>query len=88
MNCCGKRREWLRVRFSPPVAAANGHSLVEQRTQDLAYIGNSSIVIRGSATGLTYLFGNNAEMLAVDERDAAELLATERFVRKTPGQNS
>ena len=47
----------------------------------LTYLGDTSIVVRGAHTGLTYLFGPRGETLTVDRRDAPDLLATKCFVR-------
>jgi hypothetical protein len=84
MSCCGKKREALRTRMmmlppSPTVFKPPALSL--QNPTKLAYRGESSIVVRGSHTGLSYLFSGDGAALTVDERDVAELVATGWFHR-------
>ncbi|MEO5813701.1 MAG: hypothetical protein ABIT20_00290 [Gemmatimonadaceae bacterium] len=47
----------------------------------LGYRGESSIIVRGSITGTTYLFGQGGDGLIVDARDALMMLAWGQFDR-------
>lgn len=76
MSCCGgKRANW---QTSGAVTRPMGVSQVRNPVQ-LTFKGPGSIVVRGSATGLTYTF-QGALPQQVDGRDAPLLLKTGRFV--------
>lgn len=76
MSCCGQKRQALRA----PVRAAETPR-PQPRLQNptpIIYLGESTFVVKGAATGLTYLFTRH-EVLKVDERDVPALLATGIF---------
>jgi hypothetical protein len=80
MSCCGQKRQALRtttVRQAPPKVA----SPVLSEAIQLAYRGDSSMVVRGPQTGTTYLFGPRGNGLMVDGRDAPMLLRSGQFER-------
>lgn len=80
MNCCGQRRQALKatiVSQAPPKPT----SPVRLESIRLGYRGDSSMIVRGSYTGTTYLFGAGGEGLIVDARDVPILLASGQFVR-------
>ncbi len=75
MPCCGGKRAALGT--AAPMARPMGVSQVRDPVR-LALAVPGSLVVRGSATGLTYAFqGRIAQN--VDARDAALLLRTGRF---------
>jgi hypothetical protein len=53
---------------------------VPQRPITLRHLGAASVMVKGTVTGLVYLFGDGTTQLTVDQRDATALLATGRFV--------
>lgn len=63
----------------PMPAANNQHPIVLVNPTRLMYHGDSSTVVSGSHTGLTYLFGAHGKTLEVDGRDIAVLLTSGRF---------
>lgn len=80
MSCCGQRRQALKAtitRQSPPTPA----SPVRLESIRLGYRGESSMIVRGSHTGTTYLFGPAGDGLIVNARDVPILLASGQFER-------
>ena len=79
MGCCGQKRRALRTTPvpapapPPPVAVLRNPVLVAQT-------GGSAVVVRGAASGLSYLFAPSGAGLEVDGRDVAALLETGRFL--------
>ena len=49
-----------------------------QNPRPITYLGESTFVVKGAATGLTYLFTRH-EALHVDERDLPAFVATGMF---------
>jgi len=85
MGCCGNKRRALRIAMSYPPADPPKLPLPENPTV-LSYVGDSSIVVKGTFTGQTYLFGPRRERLAVDHRDAPSLLGSGWFVKMGTGE--
>ena len=80
MSCCGERRLALTssmVRQPPP----NPLPPTRPAQTQVAYKGDSSIVVRGQVTGTAYLFGPRGAALLVDTRDAPALLRSGAFER-------
>ena len=80
MSCCGQKRQAFRtttVRLAPLKVV----SPVLSEPIQLAYRGDSSMVVRGPHTGTTYLFGSRGNGLMVDGRDAPMLLRSGQFER-------
>jgi len=77
MSCCGRRRQAWRQAGSAPQTRPSPPPVLQNPTV-LSYQGDSSLVIKGSVTGFTYLFAARGE-LAVDARDAPALQATNLF---------
>ena len=76
MSCCGQKRQALR---SPIHQAETPRPTPRlQNPTPIAYLGNSTFVVKGAATGLTYLFTRH-EVLSVDERDVPAFVATGIF---------
>jgi hypothetical protein len=75
MSCCGRRRQLLRA-GTPPAPAVEVPSPMVQNPVALTYRGEASLVVKGPATGLAYLFGARGAALEVDGRDAPELMAS------------
>jgi hypothetical protein len=83
MSCCGQQRAAWRTatqRTSVPPAAPVAPA--PRNPVRLAHLGDTSTVVRGAVTGLTYLFGARGSMLEVDGADAEALLASRRFERR------
>ncbi len=78
MGCCGEKRQALRT-LSLKQASEIRVPTRLQNPVNVMHLGDAAIVVRGAHTGLAYLFGARGEVLQVDERDVAELLATHRF---------
>jgi hypothetical protein len=80
MSCCGKKRQALSTAgpLRRPAPAPEPADLLNP--QPLRHRSDYSLVVRGPATGQTYLFGGRASALAVDERDVAPMIASGRFV--------
>lgn len=84
MSCCGKKRANLAARSSPrperfvrgpmPAAQPAGEAVIE-------YVGATSLIVRGPASGRVYRFFSRGARLAVDARDAASLLAVPHLRR-------
>jgi hypothetical protein len=51
-----------------------------QSPRRIAFLGDTAVVVRGAASGLSYLFGPRGEALEVDERDVPALVASGWFV--------
>jgi len=81
MSCCGNRRVALRTPTIPRVAPAAPAPLPPAEAVWLAARGEGAMVMRGAATGLTYVFGARGAALAVDARDVAQMMGTGRFRR-------
>jgi len=80
MSCCGHKRQALRTPAYQAEAPRPRPRL--QNPTPITYLGESSFVVKGAATGLTYLFTRH-EALNVDERDAPALVATGIFAGPT-----
>lgn len=91
MSCCGKKRANLAVQPSPrpepllrravPVAHPGNGSVVE-------YVGPSSLIVRGPASGQIYRFPSPGTRMIVDGRDAAFLLAIPHLKKKAQPDNA
>jgi hypothetical protein len=94
MGCCGKARANLSVsraaiaRTPTPVSGASPETVgrmhplpivVGNTPTQLRYSGTSNIVVRGPATGRSYIFSHAEPVRTVDRRDAAVLLRTHYF---------
>jgi len=79
MSCCGQQRAAWRTAHLPAPAAPSAPA--PRDPVRLAHRGESSTVVRGARTGLTYLFGALGSTLEVDGADAEALLATPHFER-------
>ena len=80
MSCCGQRRQALTATFAreaPPKPA----SPVRSESIRLGYLGESPLIVRGSYTNTTYVFGQSGDGLMVDSRDVPVLLASGQFER-------
>ena len=82
MNCCGRRRLAWR-QFS---ATSSTRNLEIGNVQEplrnpvtLYHLADSSLVVKGAVTDITYLFGGRGTSLSVDERDVPTLLAMRQF---------
>jgi hypothetical protein len=80
MSCCGQHRQALASTTVRRTAPTPAHT-VPSEPIPLGYRGDSPIVVRGAATGTTYLFGARGKTLLVDARDAPTLRASARFER-------
>jgi hypothetical protein len=76
MSCCGQKRRALQAN-RPPVAAPP--AAVLQNPVLLTQAGCAPVVVRGPASGHSYLFAPTGSALTVDERDVPTLLETGRF---------
>ena len=74
--CCGQKRQALRTQVYQAEGPRPRPSL--QNPTPITYLGESTFVAKGTATGLTYLFCRD-EALGVDERDVSALVATGMF---------
>jgi len=79
MSCCGQKRQALRAPMYETTARRLPPTL--QNPRPITYLGASAFVVKGAATGLTYLF-THGEALYVDERDVPALIAAGVFVEK------
>lgn len=80
MACCGQRRQaWQRYRPPQPMPVPVPPPALGDPTK-VRHRGESSVVVRGEHTGLTYLFGPSGT-LTVDGQDVPALLATGLFDR-------
>ena len=79
MGCCGQKRRALRATPVPPPPPPPPPVAVLQNPVLLAQTGGSAVVVRGAASGLSYLFAPSGAALEVDGRDVAALLETGRF---------
>ena len=76
MSCCGQKRRALQ---SPVHQAERPRPRPRlQNPTPITYLGDSTFVVKGAATGLTYLFTRD-EALNVDERDVPAFVATGIF---------
>lgn len=76
MSCCGQKRQALRTQVYQAPAPRPRPAL--QNPTPITYLGDSSFVVKGAASGLTYLFSAR-EALNVDARDVSALIATGLF---------
>jgi hypothetical protein len=86
MSCCGKKRAILVVQSSPkpetivsrpkPTASTGSGSVME-------YVGTTSLIVRGPASGVMYRFPRPGTRMVVDGRDAAFLLAIPNLKKRT-----
>lgn len=81
MSCCGQQRQALRSTMPNPVPTPAFPSPALRDPTPLVYLGDLSIVVRGSGTGLVYVFRPGDIPLGVDDRDASQLIATGQFAR-------
>ena len=81
MSCCGQKRQAWRVQTTRHLPATDLPAPALQNPTILYYLGNSPIVVRGTYTGITYLFGAAGTGLTVDARDVPAFVATGRFAR-------
>ena len=84
MSCCGQRRQAWRQYSGQSTASAIVQTTevpetVVKNPVALNHLAEGSLVVKGAATGITYLFGGRGTSLNVDERDVAALLATGTF---------
>jgi hypothetical protein len=79
MSCCGEKRQAMRAVMQRQAPSSAAPRLPSGPTVPIIYRGESSLVVRGPATGTTYLFGSRGEPLHVDERDAVELQRSSNF---------
>ena len=74
--CCGQKRQALRTQVYQAETPRPRPTL--QNPTPITYLGESTFVAKGAASGLTYLFSAH-EALNVDERDVPALVATGMF---------
>ena len=79
MSCCGQKRQAWREMVRAKVQAEAEPPPAPQNPVILYHLGPSSLVIKGAATGFTYLFAGRETSLSVDERDVRALMATGQF---------
>ena len=80
MGCCGQnRRIWQSQQSRSPISAPPQPPALTAAVA-VEYRGDTSIVIAGPVTGLTYVFPKAGEYLEVDGRDVASFLASGDFV--------
>ena len=82
MSCCGQKRAAWRTAASASAAPAAVAPPTPRNPVRLTHRGDTSTVVRGARTGLTYLFGPGGTTLEVDGADADALLASHRFERR------
>ena len=76
MSCCGQNRQALRAQSYPAKTPRTPRRL--QNPTPIIYFGESTFVVKGAATGFTYLFTRH-EALNVDERDVPAFISTGIF---------
>jgi hypothetical protein len=76
MSCCGQKR---RAVLSTRAATVSPPTVVLQNPVLLTQAGSAAVVVRGPASGQSYLFAPAGSALTVDERDVPALLETGRF---------
>ena len=81
MSCCGQKRQALRTRVYQAETPRPTPNL--RNPTPITYLGESTFVAKGAATGLTYLFMRH-EALDVDERDVPAFVATGIFAEPHP----
>lgn len=81
MSCCGQHRETLRAASIGLAAPPDAPPPAIRYATPVTFTGDSPIVVRGTRTGLTYLFGPRGQVLEIDGRDVSALVATGRFER-------
>jgi len=80
MGCCGQKRQAWRENTLVK-AEPSAPPLPELRAPvAVRYLGASSLLVKGSATGQVYLFAGGDSALLVDGRDLAALTAHGKFV--------
>jgi hypothetical protein len=85
MGCCGQSRQaWREWKTTAGRTSSPPPPAVLQNPTILYHLGEYSLVIKGEATGRTYLFAGRDAGLTVDERDVPALLATGWFVASPP----
>jgi hypothetical protein len=72
MSCCGHKRQALRTQVYQAETPRPRPTV--QNPTPIMYLGDSSFVVKGAATGFTYLFARH-EALNVDARDVPALVA-------------
>lgn len=85
MSCCGQKRQaWRKsevTRVQPPGSSSPP---VLQNPSVLYFFGETSLVIKGTVTGNTYLFADRNTGLSVDERDLPAFLTMDIFKTTLP----
>ncbi|HEU5048415.1 MAG TPA: hypothetical protein VFT64_11310 [Rickettsiales bacterium] len=77
MSCCGQKRQNWQHYSQAPVPQPQPPEIKNPKL--LYYIGETSLVIKGPATGRSYLFASGEEGLLVDENDITLLLEMKLF---------
>ena len=78
MSCCGHKRQAWRTQVYQAETPRPRPAV--QNPTPITYLGDSTFVVKGEVTGLTYLFSRD-EALKVDERDVSAFVATGIFAR-------
>jgi len=85
MSCCGQKRQSWRnkevIKIQPPSSPSPP---VLQNPSVLYFLGETSLVIKGSVTDNTYLFADRNTGLNVDERDIPAFLSMGIFKTTLP----
>lgn len=87
MSCCGQKRRAWRESITTSNASSTTKNVETSKLQApvlqnpifLYHLADSSLVVKGAITNITYLFGGRGTSLNVDERDAPALLAMGQF---------
>jgi hypothetical protein len=69
MSCCGQKRQSWREGLGQMPQSRQPSPPALQNPRVLYYQASSSLLIKGAATGFTYLFAGRGIGLRVDERD-------------------
>lgn len=77
MSCCGSKREELRQSLSLPVTAKQETNEPPKMWDDITFefTGTGTISVRGSVTGIHYLFNGTGVKVLVDYRDVSGMRA-------------
>lgn len=86
MSCCGQKRQSWREGFGKMPEGRKPTPPQLQNPKILYYQERSSLLIKGKATGFTYLFSGRGIGLQVDERDIPAFLRMNIF--HSVGQDS
>jgi hypothetical protein len=85
MSCCGKKRANLAVQsiLRPEPLVRRAVSGAQQGNGSVVeYIGPTSLIVRGPASGRIYRFPSPGTRMVVDEKDATFLLAIPHLKKK------